>query len=326
MAEGKQISNKDKEVDPVQSTSETEENHQEGASESTNDVPTLDVEVVPDEENNNEEDKKPLSADEMERLKILEQEIEEFIQSVFRVGQALEEIREKKLYRNNYDTFDKYIEAHFDFSRPRAYQIMKAFRIRDILESKGVKTLPSAEYQLRALTRYLNEKRYKNKDDREAKIVNAWEEAVQKCDDKLPTESDVRAVVVEIERENTSTVQGLAKEDVIRVDKTEGEQQLYGQGGFYGIITWVGTHSVNFDTPLGKCKTIHPQYIRKLTSEQYGEEYLKTIRTQVSRLGTIYKKSNQNKLVKRIVKELASKDSLDELDEKILNVIEGNIP
>jgi hypothetical protein len=45
------------------------------------------------------------------------------------VGLALTEIRDKKLYRRDYGTFEAYCQKRWKFSRVRAYQLIRAAKL-----------------------------------------------------------------------------------------------------------------------------------------------------------------------------------------------------
>lgn len=74
-------------------------------------------------------------------------------QDVFvEVGNALAEIRDSKLYRAQYATFDDYCRMRWNFSRQRAYQLITAAAVVANV-STTVDILPGTERQARALSR-----------------------------------------------------------------------------------------------------------------------------------------------------------------------------
>lgn len=67
---------------------------------------------------------------------------------------ALKEIRDKRLYRQHYDTFQDYCRQRWELSRPRAYQLCAASNVmRDLSTIVDTKLLPENEAQVRPLTR-----------------------------------------------------------------------------------------------------------------------------------------------------------------------------
>jgi hypothetical protein len=71
------------------------------------------------------------------RLTELETIIERGKQSFIEVGQALEEVRDSKLYKEHYGTFEEYCELRWGFKKSRVYQMMEA--------SQAALQLPEAE-------------------------------------------------------------------------------------------------------------------------------------------------------------------------------------
>lgn len=70
----------------------------------------------------------------------------------YEVGQALAQIRDRKLYRANYDTFEAYCGDRWGFSRQRAAQLIDASAVVENLSTNGLQKLPGSERQCRPLT------------------------------------------------------------------------------------------------------------------------------------------------------------------------------
>jgi hypothetical protein len=76
------------------------------------------------------------------------------LKSFWEVGLALKEIRDQRLYRQRYDTFEEYCAARWDLSRPRAYQLCAASDVvADLSTNVDTKRLPESEAQARPLSR-----------------------------------------------------------------------------------------------------------------------------------------------------------------------------
>src|SRR4051812_17697429 len=67
-----------------------------------------------------------LSSDEQATLGRLENVIDAGKESFFKVGQALAEIRERKLYRDGFKTFEVYCRERHGFGRQRASALITA--------------------------------------------------------------------------------------------------------------------------------------------------------------------------------------------------------
>jgi hypothetical protein len=91
-----------------------------------------------------------LSLVEQSELSCLESIIEKNLQSFYDVGVALTKIRDQRLYREKYETFQEYCRYQWDISRPRAYQLIGAAGVQNNLSTVVDKLLP--ERILRPLT------------------------------------------------------------------------------------------------------------------------------------------------------------------------------
>lgn len=86
---------------------------------------------------------------EITRLETLERLIEKKLKSFLEVGAALMEIREEKLYRAQYPTFETYCAERWGFTSVRARQLMLAVKV-----DAGVSVDLPSEAVARALHRY----------------------------------------------------------------------------------------------------------------------------------------------------------------------------
>ncbi|MGO8928447.1 MAG: DNA-methyltransferase [Limisphaerales bacterium] len=92
------------------------------------------------------------------------------LKSFLEVGLALKEIRDKRLYRQQHDTFEEYCARRWELSRPRAYELCAASEVvTDLSAVADIRLLPKNERQTRALTRL------KTTEHRQ----RAWEMAVE---------------------------------------------------------------------------------------------------------------------------------------------------
>jgi two-component system response regulator NreC len=91
-----------------------------------------------------------LKAAETDRLVELEQAVDRGLQTFVEVGQALAEIRERRLYRANHDTFERYCRERWGFTRQRARQFIDAAAVTTVVVKAGLPA-PTNEAQARAL-------------------------------------------------------------------------------------------------------------------------------------------------------------------------------
>ena len=64
----------------------------------------------------------PLSIEEIEERNRLENTVQ---QAFFLAGQALKQLRDRKLYRETHSTFADYVRARFDYSKRAAYYLIR---------------------------------------------------------------------------------------------------------------------------------------------------------------------------------------------------------
>ena len=95
--------------------------------------------------------KEELSITEQETLKKLERVIEKGLPSFYEVGAALLKIRDRKLYRADYKTFEEYCKTRWEMSRPRAYQLIDYAKVQTNLSTTVDKRI--SERQARPIAR-----------------------------------------------------------------------------------------------------------------------------------------------------------------------------
>jgi hypothetical protein len=75
-----------------------------------------------------------LSETEQARLAELEQTVKAGLKSFVEVGTALLEIRDQRLYRGAYGSFEAYCQQELHFSRQRGYQLMQAAAVATVVD------------------------------------------------------------------------------------------------------------------------------------------------------------------------------------------------
>jgi len=92
-----------------------------------------------------------LNIEESHELERCEVVIKQGLKTSIEVGQALMTIKEKRLYRISFKTFEDYCIERWAISKPRAYQLIEAANVMIGL-STMVDVLPQSERQVRPLT------------------------------------------------------------------------------------------------------------------------------------------------------------------------------
>lgn len=129
-------------------------------------------------------DKLALTAQEQGRLQTLEGVIEEGLKTFVEVGNALLEIRDSRLYRQEFGAFEDYCRDRWGMSRPRAYQLIGAAEVVGSLSTMVDK--PISERQARPLTKLEPEQQQE-----------AWQRAVETAPNGRVTGAHVEKVVKE---------------------------------------------------------------------------------------------------------------------------------
>lgn len=132
-----------------------------------------------------------LTTSELQRLTILEQTVSKGLQTFVEVGKAIAEIRDSKLYRENYSSFEDYLGNRWGISRTRGYELIGASQVvADLSAIAETVPLPENEAQARPLTGL------KKPEERQ----KAWTKAVQDSDG-TPTAEAVRTAVDAVKEE-----------------------------------------------------------------------------------------------------------------------------
>jgi hypothetical protein len=131
----------------------------------------------------------PITKDESKRLIALESVIKAGLSNFIEVGNALLEIRDGKLYKSEYSTFDAYCVKRWGMQRHYANRLIGAAETAADLVPTG--TIPQSERQTRPLTKLETPEQQQE----------AWSAAVEASGGQ-PTAKQVEAAVDEIlERE-----------------------------------------------------------------------------------------------------------------------------
>ncbi|MGL4618704.1 MAG: hypothetical protein ACRCZS_06545 [Chroococcidiopsis sp.] len=176
-----------------------------------------------------------LTIDEEKSRHDLERKVE---RAFYEAGKALEEIRDRKLYRSTHKTFKEYAEGRFGMKQSRSYQMIDAARVVENLQKvpQFVELLPTNESQCRYLSTLT-----------EGEQVEAWGEAIKLRSGKRPTQTTVKTAVksiVERIKEKTFvpyTKLGEYKEGDVVMIKAGSNSSLRGIDGYWGIIDRVSS-------------------------------------------------------------------------------------
>ena len=123
----------------------------------------------------------PISLAESSDLIRLESVVEKGLNTFVQVGEALAEIRDRKLYRTEHPTFDAYLDKKWSLSRSRACRLIQAAETVKVLPTGN---RPQTERQARPLAALPPAQR-----------VEVWEKAVAASPTGTPTAREVESAV-----------------------------------------------------------------------------------------------------------------------------------
>lgn len=136
-----------------------------------------------------------LSTSEAGRLAELETVIERGLQTFIEVGNALMEIRNSRLYRQRYATFEEYCQERWDLRKSRIYQLMDAAEVVENLKSSPLAELSSGNIPLP-----VNEAQARPLAKLEVELQRqAWQRAVETAPEGRITARHVETVVRELQ-------------------------------------------------------------------------------------------------------------------------------
>ena len=131
-----------------------------------------------------------ITLDERSRLYQLEETIRQGLNTFVDVGNALLEIRDKRLYRQEYSTFEEYFQTVWGMSKMHAYRLMDSAGVIDNLKSNQLVTFPTNESQARPLASLEPEEQ-----------VEAWKRVITSTPEGKITAAIVLKAAKEVERE-----------------------------------------------------------------------------------------------------------------------------
>lgn len=145
---------------------------------------------------------KELTTGERKTLKQLEATIKHGLASFYEVGNALSAIRDMRLYRSEFKTFEEYCQDRWGFRRDYANKLIASAKVVESLDT-NVSKKPDSEGVARALGKAPEDKRQE-----------VWQQAIERSGGK-PTAAEVKAVVAEIceEEEESETDEEEPEED-----------------------------------------------------------------------------------------------------------------
>lgn len=268
-------------------------------------VPTIDVEVVSEDSNRIESPFQPLSeAEEAEK-----QRLESIVSgAVWAAGKALQELRDKKLYRDTHPSFAVYCRETFGHSRQKSDYLIVAATIYENLEAGGCEVLPQSEFQVRPLGVL----------KKPPLQVEAWDKAVAIADGKVPRHHIVKKVVREMTREDEDNPFELG--EVVGI-VAQDNPELKGKNGCWGIVTALTKTTCDLQTWNDELEAIEIEFLRELDYTEEDCEAIQKLHGRIQRL----QGAELEQTAKGVLRLLGKIDRpyLTPLEEEILSLVEN---
>ena len=157
-----------------------------------------------------------LLIEEQQELAHCEAVIERGFETFFEIGRAMAIIRDKRLYRADYKTFEEYCSTRWSLERRHAYRLMDASKVIENV-SNWTQILPATESQARPLT---------SLEPDQQRVV--WSELLQdaQASGKPITAAKVRAVVDTFKTQSTQNKEELLQRRLERLEKKMGSEPI----------------------------------------------------------------------------------------------------
>ncbi len=253
-------------------------------------------------------DAEELTEDE-ERLRLhLERKVE---RAFYEAGKALQQLRDRKLYRSSHGTFEEYCRDRFGYNRRHPYLLIESAIVVDNLSEKCDPLdhiLPSNERQVRPLTKLEPEQQRQ-----------VWQQAVQASGGKIPSGRVVKDIVQQI-MEKTKVPNPYRVGEVCQIIPKD-NPDLRGKGGCWGIIQNVGDYSCTVMAWDG-LYTVRIDHLKLLEYTDAECEQMLKICSRITQLGNYDKLEGAAKGILKQLGEL-KRPYLTPLEEKLLQLMEA---
>jgi len=258
----------------------------------------------------------PLTFDEQRDRENLERKIEK---SFFVAGQALKELRDRRLYRSTHISFESYCRDRFQFTRDSAYLKIAAADIYQNLEKtmpalptigrhqNDVFPLPTSERQLRHIAKASLEP---------AEQVEVWQAAVEVAEGKIPSGRIVKDIVDRI-REKTKVPNPWRINEIAEITVKE-NLDLKGLGGCWCIITEVREFGCLVQMWSGD-RYVKIENLKSLDLSPSQQQEVRLLCARLNRLCAI---ESLDRSAKILLSNLGKQTFLTPVEEQLLQTLE----
>ncbi len=223
-----------------------------------------------------------LSPDEERERHRLENKVE---MAFYEAGKALTQIRDRRLYRSTHKTFEQYCKERFGMGRIAAhYKIAAAEVVENLLTNgeqnennqnlltNGEQILPNSERQVRPLVNLQPEEQRQ-----------AWQQAVDLADGKIPTGKIVKGVVERLKEKSLNFASEYCSVgEIFRLQRLADEDKKY--NGWWGIALEVENRLTVKCQVYDRTIEIKQENIKRIDMDKQQLVHQQEIIERVSRL------------------------------------------
>ncbi|MCP6762129.1 MAG: hypothetical protein NHB32_26040 [Fischerella sp. CENA71] len=195
----------------------------------------------------------------------------------YEAGSALNELRERRLYRSTHRTFEEYCRDRFNYSRDTAYLKIAAAVVYDniqkFLPTIGRQTpMPTNERQLRDLAKAKLEPKLQ---------AVTWLQGVEEAGGKVPSGRIIKGIVEQLKQKPLLLASDFCQiGDVFTLTRLEGTERKY--NGCWAIAVVLKEFTVEVDVH-DTTLNVKPENLNKIDSPQVHRQ-LPQIKKRIKRL------------------------------------------
>jgi hypothetical protein len=229
-------------------------------------------------------------------------------------GQALMELRDRRLYRSTHRTFKEYCRERFGYSPDAAYLKISATAVYENLK----KFLPTNAQQIPMPT---NERqlRFLAKAELEPAVqADVWQQAVEQAGNKIPSGRIVKDMVDKI-RESPKVPNPYHIGEICLLLPKD-NPDLRGKTGYWGVVTHVGEYNCTLQTWDGD----YTVKIEQMKSLELLDEDCQFMQQLCARLRQLHQVASRDSSVDWLLEGLGkqAKPYLSSLQAKLLAAVE----
>ena len=246
-----------------------------------------------------------LSEDELKERHQLELKVE---RAFVEAGRALKLLRDKRLYRDRYKTFEEYCQHRFGFTRRHVNYLIAGSQVFDNLEmgTNSSQILPTSETQVRYLTKF--------EPDEQREI---WQQAIETVGGgKVPTARVVKDIVESLKEKPLPQIPiSYMRGDAFILQGLSGLERRY--NGCWAIAREILEFSLIVETHDGKLQ-VKPDNLESIDDRE--------VRRQIAALLKRIQKLRKFELDRgaiAVLEILGKQTFLTEVEEKLLQLLEN---